>query len=103
MKHGNKHFMQVSRSIWDRGLSDNAILLFLWLNELEQRFTGGKVKFFFRSNEELATDMRWSLKTLKAAKAEILKQGDLLKSWQTHFVVEGKKSKKHVTAFQILK
>lgn len=104
MKHGNKHYMQVSRDIWKYPISDNAKLLFFWLNELEQRYTGETEYYFFRTDADLAADIGWSLKTLKKAKAE-LKGTDLIECPKVHFIDKetGKKSKKWVTGYKILK
>lgn len=104
MKHNNVYYMQVSRTIWGVPLSDKAKLLFFWLNELEQRYTGEKEDYFYRTDEELAKDMSWSLKTLKKAKAE-LKETDLIQFCKVHWVDKntGKKSEKWVTGYRILK
>lgn len=106
MKHGNSFYMELSRELFREpycNLSTNAKWLFVVLNELEQRFTGQKENFFYRTNEELAKDAGMSLATLKRAKAELLTT-DLVQSWQTHFVdKDGSKSQKHLTAYRILK
>lgn len=105
MKTGNTHFMQVSRDVWDYGISDKAKMLFFWLNELEQRYTGKDKEWFFRSDEQLANDLHWSLKTLKIAKSE-LKDTDLIRCsfihwWQDES--QTKLSKKHITVYRIQK
>lgn len=104
MKHNNIYYMQVSRAVWDYPISDKAKLLFFWLNELEQRYTGEKVDYFYRTDAALAEDMGWSLKTLKAAKAE-LKETNLIQLCKVHWVNKdtGKKSEKWVTGYRILK
>lgn len=96
--------MQVSREVWGCHISDKAKLLFFWLNELEQRYTGEKVDYFYRTDVELANDMGWSLKTLKAVKAE-LKQTGLIQLCKVHWINRdtGKKSEKWVTGYRILK
>ena len=103
MKHGNSYFMQVSRKVWGYPLSDKAKLLFFWLNELEQRYTGEDVDYFYRTDADLATDMGWSLKTLKAAKAE-LRETELIQLLKINWVdpKTGKKSEKRVTGYRIL-
>ena len=68
--------MQVSRLLFKEpyeNLSQNAKWLYIVLKELEQRYTNGKTDWFYRSNEDLANDMKVSEKTLKKAKAELLK------------------------------
>lgn len=104
MKYGNTFYMQLSRAIFTEqyeNLSVNAKWLFCVLNELEQRYTGKKEDFFFRSNKDLARDSGLKLTALKTAKAELI-QTDLIQSWQAHFVSkDGKKSEKHFTAYRI--
>ena len=104
MKHNNVFYMQVSREIWKEPISDNAKMLVFWLNELEQRYTGKNVDYFYRTDEELAKDLSWSLKTLKKAKAE-LKQTELIQLCKVHFIDKetGKRSKRWVTGYRILK
>ena len=107
MKHGNEFYLQLTRKLFTeeyKNLSKNAKWLFVVLNELEQRYTGEKEDFFFRSNEDLANDCQISLPTLKRAKKELLST-ELIQSWQTHFVNKdtGKKSEKRTTAYRILK
>lgn len=105
MKTGNVHFMQVTRSIWDYELSDNAKMLFFWLNELEQRYTNGNKEYFYRTDEDLAKDLGWCLKTLKNAKAE-LRKTDLVKLGQLRWWendAHTKKSKRYVTSYRVTK
>ena len=107
MKHGNEFYLQLTRKLFTeeyKNLSKNAKWLFIVLNELEQRYTGEKEDFFFRSNEDLATDCHMSLPTLKRAKKELL-ETNLVTCWQIHFVNKdtGKKSEKRTTAYKILK
>lgn len=107
MKHNNTNYLQLSRKIFTgeySHLSNNAKWLFVVLNELEQRYTGDKTEdYFYRSNEDLASDCNFGLTTLKKAKSELLRS-DLVQSWQGHFVDdEGKKSEKHVTYYRIKK
>ncbi len=105
MKHNNTYFAQVSRSIWERNLSQNAIMLYFWLKELEQRYCGEKVDFFFRTNEQLADDLNWSINTLKKAKAELKKETDLIETGRMRWVDRntGQKSEKYVTYYRLLK
>lgn len=107
MKYGNTHYMQVSRDIWEYDISDNAKLLFFWLNELEQRYTGVDKHFFFRTDEQLAADLGWSVKTLRKAKAELKDNAkDLVKFGYVNWWLDDshtKKSPKHVTSYTILK
>ena len=107
MKHGNTFFLQLSREIFadkHKRLSQNAKWLFVVMNELEQRFTGEREDFFFRSNDDLARDCNWSLPTLKKAKRELLAT-DLVQSFYIHFENREtrKKSEKKVCAYRIKK
>lgn len=105
MKNNNTNYAQISRLIWKYDISDKAKLLFFWLNELEQRYTGTKMQFFYRSDEQLADDLGWNIKTVKKAKAE-LKQTDLVRfsrvRWWTD-ETHTKLSSKYVTGYTILK
>lgn len=105
MKYGNDYYLQLSRHLFAdkyKELSINAKWLYVVLNELEQRFTGIKDNWFYRSNEDLANDAGMSLATLKRAKKELADSG-LVKVSSMHFVDKetGKKSKKKVTAYEI--
>lgn len=110
MKHGNEFFLELSRHLFTdeySDLSQNAKWLFVVLNELEQRFTGGKNNrdYFLRSDNELSKDSGMSISTLKRAKAELIKT-DLIQTWQSHWILdkESKKlSEKHITAYRILR
>lgn len=107
MKHNNEFYLQLSRCLFTekyKNLSQNAKWLFVVLNELEQRFTGQKENFFTRSDAQLAEDAGMSLRTLKRAKAELLKT-DLIQTWKCHFIYRdtGKKSEQYYTAYRILK
>lgn len=103
MKYNNTYFMQVSREIWNIDLSDHAKLLFVWLNELEQRYTGTKQNYFYRTDEMLAQDMKWNIKTVQKAKKE-LKASGLIRTSRVRFVdKEGKRSTFWMTGYTILK
>lgn len=95
--------MQVSREIWDYNLSDRAKLLFLWLNELEQRYTGPKQNYFYRTDEQLAEDMGWNIKTVRNAKAE-LRATDLIRITRVRFLDKDKKRSTYwITGYIITK
>jgi len=107
MKRKQGNYIQLSRKLFNdpawQKLSRTAKWLYVVLNELEHRFTGAKVDFFYRSNEELAKDAGMSLPTLKRAKKELIKAG-LIETWNMHWEdpETGKLSEQHVTAFRIL-
>ena len=107
MKHNNTFYMQLSRAIFTeeyKDLSNNAKWLFVVLNELEQRYTGRKEKWFFRTDEELAEDCGWSLRTFKRAKKE-LAETDLVRIGKMHYADQksGTKSKVHKTSYEIIR
>lgn len=108
MKHGNTHYMQLTRKLFSdenyKNLSQNAKWLFVVLNELEHRYTGKNEDFFTRSDAQLAADAQMSLSTLKRTKKE-LTNTDLIQTWQCHWIYKdtGKKSQQHYTAYRILK
>lgn len=103
MRLNQKYFMKVSREIWKKGLSNKAIVLYLWLHELEQQYSSEDFEYFFRSDKQLANDMKWDIKTLQAAKKE-LKTAELIMTGKHHFTnsATGKKSESAVTKYMIL-
>ena len=107
-KHGNTFYLELKRDIFTEeydSLSNNAKWLYVVLNELEQRYTGAKENFFFRTDVDLAFDCGMSDKTFKRAKAELkLKGQNLVKIWQGHYWNREteKKSQKHMTFYKIL-
>lgn len=109
-KYNNKHFIQLSRDIFDdkyNGLSIGAKWLYVVLNENEHKFTSGKegeIDWFYRSDQELANDAGMSITTLKNHKKE-LKETDLIKVMYMKFrdPETGKRSEKRITAYKILK
>ena len=104
------HFIQLSRDIFDdkyKDLSTGAKWLYVVLNELEHRYTTGKVSekdWFYRSDKDLANDAGMSLATLKKHKVE-LKETDLVWIGYMHYKYPetGKKSERKITAYRILK
>lgn len=117
-KYGNIFFMEVSRHIFDekyREMSDQARVLFFFLNELEQRFTSGKrdadgiterglgKDCFFRSDEDLARDLAWSVSKVKRAKKELVSVPELVRITQIHFNNGDITSNKHITCYKLIK
>lgn len=103
MKTGNTHYMEVPRDVWNWNLSNKALVLYFWLNELEQKYTNGNKKYFFRSDEDLAKDLHWNIKTIKEAKAE-LKGTDLVDISYVHWWLDDshtKLSKRKVTSYTL--
>jgi hypothetical protein len=120
-KYKNGYYLQMSRGIFKgesnslfHELSASACKLWLWLHELEQKFTGVKkdkngkkkeVDWFFRSDQELANDTHMGTATIKRAKAELKQKcKGKIQIFQMHFLdpKTGKKSHKHVTGYRIL-
>lgn len=101
--YNSTFFMKVSRRIWDFELSDKAKLLYFYLTELRERYTGEHKDYFFHTDEDLAKELGWNIKTLKSAKAE-LKNTDLVKFSKVHWYTDSthkKLSKKYVTGYRI--
>lgn len=111
MKYGNSFFMQVSRTICDKehtnNLSIGARMLFVTLNELEQRFCGkSDYDFFLRSDEQLAQDMNVSVCSIKKYKAELkLHARDLVEIKKGRYIDKEtrKKSEQIYTSYRILR
>lgn len=82
------------------------MVLYLWLNELEQRFTeeNGKRDWFMQTNEELCNVTGMSINTIKKAKKELKDKGFISVSrgnW--HYANTGKSSIKQPTIYYLLK
>lgn len=106
MKYNNDFYLQLSRHLFDDkyiNLSVSAKWLFVVLNELEQRYCSRDKNYFYRTDSDLAEDSGLSLSTVKRAKKELIDAG-LIKCNLSPFVSEltNKKSKMHVTVYEIL-
>ena len=112
-KEGN--FLQLSRTIFPQSnippeqikqdyktLSPLSRWVYCCLSELEHRYSGKKVDYFFRSNGELAELAGVSQRTIQRSKAE-LKAAGFIHTWQMHYRdPETKKlSEKHISAYRI--
>ncbi len=102
--------MQLSRHICDEEhkekLSIGARMLFVTLNELEQRYCNEGKTFFVRSNEQLAEDMGVSINSIKKYKAELRNNAtDLVRIGIGRYVDKrtGKKSEEYFTTYSILR
>lgn len=110
MKYENTNYMQLSRDIcseeYVKKLSVGARMLFVTLNELEQRYCNSKTPDFYRTNEELADDMGVSVQAIKKYKKELKDNApELVRMCMGHFrdPETGKKSEKHFTFYEIMK
>ena len=106
-KRTTGNFIKLPREIFKeeyRHLSVYAKLLYVFLHELDARYTGTKkIENFFRSNEELANDLNISVSSVKRAKQELRKEG-LIKTGYIHWWIDRehtKKSKRKVTSFTV--
>ena len=105
-KYESSNFIQLRREIFtDKDfleLSINAKWLYFVLNELEHRFTGEKQSGFSRSNEELARDCGFCIRTLIRAKQELIKT-KWVKFKYAHWegYKPGKKSEKHISYYEL--
>lgn len=107
MKHGNTYYLELGRSIFNEHAYDELPMYSRWIftvmNELEQKYTGKKEDYFFRSDEDLAKDCGLSIRTVQRYKKPLI---DLkyIQHWNTHFIdKDGKKSEKKISAYRILK
>ena len=105
-KYKNTNFLQLNReALHDNcDLSWRAKWLYVVLSELEHRFTGTKIDYFFRSQEDLAKDTGMDIKINKKYRQE-LEQKNWIYTWQMHWKDPdtGKLSNKHITAYRLLK
>ncbi len=104
-KNGNTFFVQLSREIYMqyRDMPTSTLKLYIWLVELEHRYTGKERDFFFRTNEQLTYDVNLSLPVIKKCKKDLINRG-LVECWQSHFIMpDGKRSEKKVTCYRILR
>jgi hypothetical protein len=110
MKYKSRFYFQISRK-WFAGdkpkindISPTALKLFVWLHELEHRYTNpakdSSDTWFYRSNKSLADDTGMSVSTVQRAKRELKKHG-MYRQWQMHWENAGKRSYKHVTAYEL--
>lgn len=85
-------------------ISADALYLYTILTILKQRYQKKDSTFFFRSDEELATDCRWPLCRLKKAKSELKNYPRLVKIFRGgwHYTDTGKSSKRQPTCYQLL-
>ncbi len=107
MSKYNEHpFIQLSRSIFheDCKLSYKAKWLYCVLSELEHRYTGDKCDYFFRAQSDIKNDSGMDLRTMRAARKELIESG-YVDMWQMHWIDKEtkKRSEKHVTAYELLK
>jgi len=103
-KYQSGHYMELPRQIFldptFLKLSDSAKWLYFVLKEDEHRFTRKGEDFFFRCNEDLAKDCGWTTSKLGRIKPEVVNSG-LVQTWQMHWITNGKKSEKHITAWRL--
>lgn len=108
MKHGNTYYLELSRDIFNKHTYEELPMYSRWIftvmNELEQRYTGKKENFFFRSDEDLANDCNLSVATIKRYKKQLIDL-EYIQHWNMHYIntETGKKSEKKVSAYRILK
>lgn len=104
----NDNFMKISRETLSDSfrLSKKAIVLWLWLNELEQRYTEeyGKRDWFMKTDSELAEIAGMSINTVKAAKKELKDHGFIeVSRGHWHYATTGKSSLKQPSVYRLLK
>jgi hypothetical protein len=107
-KRTSENFIKLPRKIFSKEYGDLSVYakwLYVFLHELDTRYTGTKkVDYFFRSDQELAQDLNISLSSVKRAKRELIERG-LIKTGRVHWWADEshtKKSKKKVTSYHLL-
>lgn len=105
-KYKTDPFIQLNRFIFhqDCNLSFRAKWLYTVLSELEHRYTGDKIDYFFRTQEDLSKDTGMSVKSNIKFRTELV-ENEWLYIWAMHWIDKetGKQSEKHVTAYRLLK
>ena len=107
MKHGNTYYLELGRTVFNKHTYEELPAYSRWiftvLNELEQKYTGYKEDYFFRSDENLAEDCGLSISTVKRYKKHLIKFG-YVQHWNMHFIDKEtqKRSEKKVSAYRIL-
>jgi hypothetical protein len=107
-KEGN--FMPFPRSLFKhdgfKEMSASSRLVFVYLLEMEHRYTGKGAKYFFRSNKELADEIGVSEKTVQNSKNDFKAHiPDLIKLGYVHWWLDQaqtRKSSRKVTTFTVL-
>lgn len=85
-----------------KNLSSGAFKMFVFLKELEHRFTGHDSEFFYYSDSDLATMSGLPIRSIKRYRKELIENGLILYS-QAHFIDnKGKKSKERISCYKVL-
>ena len=105
-KYQSGNYIQFSRHGFTtevyKNLSSGAFKMFVFLKELEHRFTGRNSEFFYYSDSDLAIMSGLSVRSVKAYRKELIESGLILYS-QAHFIDnKGKKSKERISCYKIL-
>lgn len=101
MKYKSGNYIQLSRNIFSgdyKYMSDSAKWLYCYLSELEHRHTGENTNHFFQTDKQLADFLGWSISKVQRAKKELYEYG-FVEISKTNI----ENSKKHLTAYRILK
>lgn len=99
------NFIQLPREIFSDkyNLSVNAICLFVWLKELEHRYTNYRDSRFSRTNEQLVKDCGMSEKTLRKARQELIDKGFLTIEKRHYDKKNGQKSEQRITYYRLFR
>ena len=106
-KYKDGNYIQLPRKIFNDFDYESVPMYSRWIYtmmcELEHKFTGKKEDFFFRSDEDLASDCGLSVATIRRYKKPLIDSG-LVEHWNTHFrdPITKKRSEKKVSAYRIL-
>lgn len=107
-RYTNENYVKITRDIMKSGLSNKAILLFLWLNELEQRFTSERNfdqrDWFMHTDREISEKSGMSINTVKSAKKELKEKGFIeISRGGWHYTKTGKSGIKQPTVYRIIR
>ena len=101
MKYKDGYYIQLSRCIFEadyKYMSDSAKWFYCYLTELEHRHTGKEKQWFYRTDNDIAEDLNWSVSKVQRIKKELSDFG-FIKIMKTH----SKTSTRHLTAYEIIK
>ena len=105
-KYQQGNFLQIARGGFIteiyKELSSGAFKMFVFLKELEHRYTNGNNQFFYYADKELAEMTGLQQRSIQEYRKELIESGLILYS-KVHFTLaDGKKSKEKISCYKIL-
>ena len=103
-KYKDGNFVQINRDIFKQDYHHKTVYIYIVLSELEHRFTGENEDFFFRALSDLAKDCKMNRTTIVKYRQKLIDDG-WIHTWRMHYEDKktGKRSEKHVTAYEVLR